>query len=86
MKVTLGEAPSSFDMGFGLGKRMMFFGDGHGLEDEDVDVFFNMDHNEPHKMMKQFRFHDNELEDEMDGFRKELKELKAELKKLKKDS
>ena len=67
MKVTLGEAPSSFDMGFGLGKRMMFFGDGHGLEDEDVDVFFNMDHNEPHKMMKQFRFHDDdELEDEMD--------------------
>ena len=90
MKVTLGEAPSSFDMGFGLGKRMMFFGDGHRLEDEDVDVFFNMDHNEPHKMMKQFRFHDDddldELEDEMDGFRKELKELKAELKKLKKDS
>jgi membrane-associated protease RseP (regulator of RpoE activity) len=90
MKVTLGEAPQTFGMGFGPGQNQMFFGNGRGFDDEDVDIFFNMDHGNPHKIMKKFRFHDdddeNDLEEEMDEFRKELKELKAELKKLKQDS
>jgi len=89
MKVTLGVAPHSFDVGFGSGKHMMFFGDKD--HDEDVDIFFNRDRNRPHKMMKRFRFHDDdddldELEDEMDELRKEMRGLREEMKKLKKDS
>ncbi len=89
MKVTLGEAPRSFSMGFSPGKNRMFFGDKDF--DEDVDMFFNMDRNGPHKMMKRFRFHDeefdlDELEDEMDALRKELRDIRKEIKKLKNDS
>ena len=62
MKVTLGEAPQTFGMGYGPGQNQMFFGDGHGFNDEDVDIFFNMDHGNPHKMMKKFRFHDEDDE------------------------
>ena len=67
----------------------MFFGDKDF--DEDVDMFFNMDRNGPHKMMKRFRFHDeefdlDELEDEMDALRKELRDIRKEIKKLKNDS
>jgi len=83
MKVTLGVAPHSFDVGFGSGKHMMFFGDKD--HDEDVDIFFNRDRNRPHKMMKRFRFHDDD-DDEMDELRKEMRELQEEMKKLKKDS
>jgi hypothetical protein len=90
MKVTLGEAPHSMNMGFGPGKNRTFFDNSHGFDDEDVDVFFNMDHGNPHKMMKKFRFHDeddeddiDELEDEMDEIREGMKQLRADMKKLK---
>ena len=90
IKVTLGEAPHSMDMDFGPGNNRIFFGDSHGFDDEDVDVFFNMDHENPHKIMKKFRFHDeddiDELEDEMDKIREEMKRLRADVKKLKDDS
>jgi len=84
MKVTLGEAPRTFDMGFGPGKNMMFFGDGHDFDDEDVDVFFNMDHDGPHKMMKKFKLHDSD--DNIGELWHELKKLREEVEKLKKDS
>ena len=62
---------------------MMFFGR-HDFDDEDVDVFFNMDHDGPHKMMKKFKLHDSD--DNIDELWHELKKLREEVEKLKKDS
>ncbi len=84
MKVTLGEAPRTFDIGWGQGKNMMFFGDGHDFDEEDVDVFFNMDHDDPHRMMKKLKLHDSD--DNIGELWHELKKLREEIETLKKDS
>ena len=79
MRVTLGEAPHTFDTGYGPKSKMMFFGDGYDYEDEDVLL------TKPHKMLKNFRFYDDE-DDHIDELWQELKELREEFEKLKKDS
>ena len=96
MKVTLGEAPQSFDMGFNSGKKMMFFGNNPERNEEDVDVFFNVDHDDQpikkaHHMMKRLQSHDeNEKIDEfkiqLNILKNEMKKLQADMKNLKKDS
>ena len=64
MKVTLGEAPHSMNMGFGPGKNMMFFGDADGYDDEDED-----DIDELEDEMDQIR-------EEMKRLRTDMKKLK----------
>ena len=49
-----------------------------------MDVFFNMDHDGPHKMMKKFKLHNSD--DNIDELWHELKKLREEVEKLKKDS
>jgi len=83
MKVVLGEAPHVFDLGHGQKNKWMFFGDSHDFDDEDFDVHFDWNQKAPHSMMQKFKHHKDESYDEL---WKELKSLREEVEKLKKDS